>query len=308
MSLLFDTLLVAALLWSAWRTLATPDLARAVVMFIIFGLLMALAWARLAAPDIALAEAAIGAGLTGALLLDALGAQPGRPANVPALTLTLTLKRLTVLLTGTALAAGLLLAVLDAPLPALRLPAMVAANMAQSGVTHPVTAVLLNFRGYDTLLEVAVLLLALLGMLALAPARPASAGRAGAEPVLATLARLLAPLMILVAGYLLWAGAHQPGGAFQAAAVLAAAGVLLHLAGPLPAWASPGWVLRLGLAGAFLVFLAVAAALLAQGSLLQFPPAWAGALILLIEAALTLSLGLVLAGLFLLLSGRRGGS
>ena len=304
MSLLFDALLVAALLWSAWRTLATPDLARAVVMFIIFGLLMALAWARLAAPDIALAEAAIGAGLTGALLLDALGAQPGRPANVPALTL----KRLAVLLTGTALAAGLLLAVLDAPLPALRLPAMVEANMAQSGVTHPVTAVLLNFRGYDTLLEVAVLLLPLLGMLALAPARSASADRAPVDPVLATLARLLAPLMILVAGYLLWAGAHQPGGAFPAAAVLAAAGVLLHLAGLLPAWASPGWVLRLGLAGAFLVFLAVAAALLAQGSLLQFPPAWAGALILLIEAGLTLSLGLVLAGLFLLLSGRRGGS
>lgn len=306
MSLLFDALLVAALLWSAWRTLATPDLARAVVMFIIFGLLMALAWARLAAPDIALAEAAIGAGLTGALLLDALSAQPGRPTNIPALTLTL--KRLAVLLAGTALAAGLLLAMLDAPLPALRLPAMVEANMAQSGVTHPVTAVLLNFRGYDTLLEVAVLLLPLLGMLALAPPRPTSADRTPVDPVFATLARLLTPLMILVAGYLLWAGAHQPGGAFQAAAVLAAAGVLLHLAGLLPAWASPGWVLRLSLAGAFLVFLAVAAALLAQGSLLQFPPAWAGALILLIEAGLTLSLSLVLAGLFLLLSGRRGGS
>jgi energy-converting hydrogenase B subunit D len=45
----------------------------AVVLFIVFGLLMALAWARLGAPDIALAEAAIGAGLTGALLLDAVG-------------------------------------------------------------------------------------------------------------------------------------------------------------------------------------------------------------------------------------------
>jgi uncharacterized MnhB-related membrane protein len=43
------------------------------VLFIIFGLLMSLAWARLAAPDIGLAEAAIGAGLTGALLLDAYG-------------------------------------------------------------------------------------------------------------------------------------------------------------------------------------------------------------------------------------------
>lgn len=73
-NLALDILLALALLWSAWRTLATPDLTRAVVMFIVFGLLMALAWARLSAPDIALAEAAIGAGLTGALLLDALGA------------------------------------------------------------------------------------------------------------------------------------------------------------------------------------------------------------------------------------------
>lgn len=74
MSLTFDLLLAGALLWSAWRALATPDRTRAVVLFIVFGLLMTLAWARLSAPDIALAEAAIGAGLTGALLLDAIGA------------------------------------------------------------------------------------------------------------------------------------------------------------------------------------------------------------------------------------------
>lgn len=81
MSLAFDLLLGFALLWSAGRTLATPDMARAVVLFIVFGLLMALAWARLDAPDIALAEAAIGAGLTGALLLDALGALRASPDN-----------------------------------------------------------------------------------------------------------------------------------------------------------------------------------------------------------------------------------
>ncbi len=68
----FDVLLVAALLWSGLRALWVPDPFRALVLFIIFGLLMALAWVRLQAPDIALAEAAIGAGLTGALLLDAL--------------------------------------------------------------------------------------------------------------------------------------------------------------------------------------------------------------------------------------------
>jgi energy-converting hydrogenase B subunit D len=73
LELLFDVVLGLMLVWLAWRVLSAPDLFKAVVLFIVFGLLMALAWARLDAPDIALAEAAIGAGLTGALLLDAVG-------------------------------------------------------------------------------------------------------------------------------------------------------------------------------------------------------------------------------------------
>jgi len=68
----FDILLGLSLLWLAWRVLASPDLYKAIVLFVAFGLLMALAWVRLDAPDVALAEAAIGAGLTGALLLAAL--------------------------------------------------------------------------------------------------------------------------------------------------------------------------------------------------------------------------------------------
>lgn len=79
----FDLLLAVALLWSAWRTLMAPLLDRAVILFVVFGLLMALAWARLAAPDIGLAEAAIGAGLTGALLLDALGVLRQRRKDSP---------------------------------------------------------------------------------------------------------------------------------------------------------------------------------------------------------------------------------
>lgn len=66
-----DGLLVFALLGTAAAVLLSRDLFRAVVMFMAFGLLMAVAWVRLNAPDIALAEVAIGAGLTGVLLLDA---------------------------------------------------------------------------------------------------------------------------------------------------------------------------------------------------------------------------------------------
>lgn len=69
---LFDSVLVLALLWLAWRVLSSADLFKGIVLFIAFGLVMALTWVRLNAPDVALAEAAIGAGLTGALLLSAL--------------------------------------------------------------------------------------------------------------------------------------------------------------------------------------------------------------------------------------------
>lgn len=70
---LFDITVVTGLIALAWRVMVTPNAFRAVVLFITLGLLLALSWVRLGAPDIALAEAAIGAGLTGALLLDALG-------------------------------------------------------------------------------------------------------------------------------------------------------------------------------------------------------------------------------------------
>ena len=68
----FDLILGIGLTGLAWWTLSCTDMFKAIVLFIAFGLLMALLWVRLDAPDVALAEAAIGAGLTGALLMAAL--------------------------------------------------------------------------------------------------------------------------------------------------------------------------------------------------------------------------------------------
>lgn len=70
---ILDVLLVGGLVMLAWRAIVSVDLFRTVVLFITYGLLMSLAWVRLEAPDVALAEAAIGAGLTGVLLLHAIG-------------------------------------------------------------------------------------------------------------------------------------------------------------------------------------------------------------------------------------------
>jgi hypothetical protein len=113
--------------------------------------------------------------------------------------------------------------------------------------------------------------------------------------VLAALIRWLVPLLVVTAGYLLWVGAHAPGGAFQAGAVLAAAGVLLRLGGyagaGLPGPLAQRWLLIAG-TGAFL---AVGVALTAAGlAFLQYPRDWSGALILLIESAAMLAIATTL--------------
>jgi uncharacterized MnhB-related membrane protein len=66
---IFDVVLCAGLVWFAACAVFARRPAAAVTNFIALGGFMALAWALLRAPDVALAEAAIGAGLTGALLL-----------------------------------------------------------------------------------------------------------------------------------------------------------------------------------------------------------------------------------------------
>lgn len=196
------------------------------------------------------------------------------------------------------LAVGLGYAVLSLPDHAQGLQKVVADKMEVSGVSNPVTAVLLNFRGYDTLLEMGVLLVALLGVWSIGGIpdyRESSPG-----PVLDTLSRLLVPMLILVAGYLLWVGAHAPGGAFQAGSVLGAAAVLLLLAGWRLEKRFAGLPLRLILVLGLGVFVMAAVGFLLIGNpFMEYPPALAGALILMIEAAATLSIGATLAALFL---------
>lgn len=193
--------------------------------------------------------------------------------------------------------AGVVLAraLLELPAAPVDLSRIVTGALDRSGVTHPVTAVLLNFRAFDTLLEVLVLLVALLG--AHSATRPAVLPAVRRDPVLDVAARTLVPLMVLTAVYLLWAGATRPGGAFQGAAVAAAGGVLLVLCGLGPGSLALRGRIRAVLVAGPVVFLLVAVS--AGSALLALPPERAGALILVVEAALTVSLAIVLWGLFL---------
>ncbi|TVQ74872.1 MAG: sodium:proton antiporter, partial [Chromatiaceae bacterium] len=107
----------------------------------------------------------------------------------------------------------------------------VAQAMDRSGVGHDVTAVLLNFRGYDTFLELAVLVLAVWVVWSLGRHDPVPV-RSVRGPVMRGTLRHLLPVAVLTGGYLVWAGASATGGAFQGGAVLGAAGVILVLSRP----------------------------------------------------------------------------
>ena len=282
---LFDGVLGLLVLGLAFGALHGRNLYASVLLFIAFGLALALIWARLGAADLALAEAAIGAGLTGVLLFTALSRQPG-PADLP----EATGMRLRLGAAAVVLPMLILLVQGLAPLGEVepRLPALITRHLDETGVSHPVTAVLLNYRAWDTLLELAVLLLALLGARQLGP-RPLDL--AEPWPLLRAWARVLAPLLVLAAGYILWRGASAPGGAFQAGALLASGVVLLRLSGLLPRLRWSFMPLRLLVLGGLLVFVgvAVATAWLGEGWL-AYPGGAAKPIILLIETVATLSI------------------
>ncbi|MFG3451923.1 hydrogenase subunit MbhD domain-containing protein [Pseudomonas knackmussii] len=282
---LLDGALGLLVLGLAFGALHGRNLYASVLLFIAFGLALALVWARLGATDLALAEAAIGAGLTGVLLFAALARQPG-PAELPEMT------PIRQRLAAAVVVLPLLIMLVQGLAPLAdrvsTLPAEIDRVLPQTGVSHPVTAVLLNLRAWDTLLELAVLLLALLGARQLGPRR---LDLAEPWPLLRAWARVLAPLLVLAAGYILWRGASAPGGAFQAGALLAAGVVLLRLSGLLPRLRWSFAPLRLLVLGGLLVFtgVAVSTAWLGEGWL-NYPDGSAKLVILLIEAVATLSI------------------
>ena len=296
---------VLLLLWLAVWTVVARDAFLAVAGFIAYGLLLSLVWVRLYGIDVALTEAAIGGGLTGALLLGAVGRlrgteaaarseRPGAGTRVLAVALSL------------GVTAALVLCVLALPEPGPTLAPQVARELPATGVGNPITGVLLAFRALDTLLEAIVLVIALIGVWSLAPdrfwgGRPGMRHHADPDGVLAYFARVLPPIGIVVGVYLLWAGADHPGGKFQSATILAAMWMLAQMAGLADAPAVGNRLLRAGIVAGPLVFVAVGLlGLWTAGDFLGYPQGWAKPMIVAIEVALLPTLVLVLA---LLMSG-----
>jgi multisubunit Na+/H+ antiporter MnhB subunit len=296
----FDAGLAVLVLGMAAWTIVARDTFAAVIGFIAYGLLLALVWVRLAAPDVALTETALGSGLTGVLLVGActrlrrtknptFGKEPTAALRLAAIGLCILVS------------AGLAALVLLLPEPAPTLAALAAANLAATGLGNPVTAVLMAYRAIDTLLEVVVLLLALLGVWSLAPdflwgGLPGPHHRADPDGILTFVAQLLAPIGILVGIHIFWVGSVAPGGEFQGATILAAMWILTTLSGLVDAPAVSRRWLRLLLIAGPAVFLIIGLAGFAMaGAFLAYPTEHAKLLILIIEVPVTLSIAAMLA-------------
>ncbi|MGY1457778.1 MULTISPECIES: hydrogenase subunit MbhD domain-containing protein [unclassified Luteimonas] len=297
-------LVLLVLMLAVWTIFARETFA-AVASFIACGLLLTLAWVQLSAVDVAMTEAAIGAGLTGALLIGAASklqaTQAAARAEGPGV-----FTRVLAAVAAIGVAASLAACVLMLPDPAPTLAPQVAANMSVTGVGNPITAVLLAFRAMDTLLEAIVLLFALIGVWSLAPnrvwgGRPGPAHPADPNGILAYIARVLPPVGIVVAIYIFWVGADAPGGKFQGATIVAAMWLLVIMSGLADAPAISRKWLRIGLVAGPVVFIATGfAGVLTAGAFLGYPDGYAKPLIVLIEVALMPSLAITLA---LLLAG-----
>lgn len=295
----FDLALALAIVWLAWTALSARETFTGIVLFMVMGLTLAVAWVRLGATDVALAEAAVGAGVTGALLLRAWATRRTRGVETGATGLHPVPALLSVAV------AGLLLWAMRLPSPGPRLEGAVSERLSESGVENPVTAVLLNFRAYDTMLEVLVLFaaIALVGHLALGagPVAPRGLGR-----IFRGFLRCAGPPLVVVAGYLLWIGASEPGGAFQAGAVLGAAGILLSLDGGGGQARGPGAAARVAFVlgvGGFGIAAVLGWAM--SGTVLEYPAQAAKAWIVAIEILVAVSTAATLAGLFHGLAGHR---
>jgi multicomponent Na+:H+ antiporter subunit B len=139
------------------------------------------------------------------------------------------------------------------------------------GAANIVTAIVVTYRGLDTLGEVTVLFLAaaILGLVLARERRQAQVKRdlVPVGELLATGSRLLVPLIMLLGVYVFVNGHLTPGGGFQGGAIIASGVLLLLLAAPRRRFGHAVIASVESLAGVFYVGIGVLGLVLAGGFL-----------------------------------------
>lgn len=205
-----------------------------VVYLSVVGLIVSLTFLRFSAPDLALTQLSVEVVST-ALLLLALRYLPAERTDRAG---TGRLARDAALAGLAGLGAGALVyAMLTRPFETIS-NYFLANSYVGGGGTNVVNVILVDFRGFDTLGEIAVLALAALGAhaalqgLRLLPGRTEPVAPADRHPImLAMLIRPLLPLSLVVAAFIFLRGHNLPGGGFIAGLVAGVALILQYLGG-----------------------------------------------------------------------------
>ncbi len=203
------------------------------------GLVVSLTFVLLSAPDLALTQLLVETVtvILMMLVLHYLPAQsppePGRFRKVVDATIALV---------AGAGATAIVYAVLTRPFQSIA-PYYLEKSYTEGGGTNAVNVIIVDFRGFDTMLEITVLAIAglivhvLLGRLRVPDSfEPARRDPAFNPLMLRAAARVILPFGVLISIYLLLRGHNLPGGGFIAGLVLAIVLILVRIAGgaPLP--------------------------------------------------------------------------
>ena len=229
-----DAITAAGTLILVTAAVATAVLHRrrmvALITISVVGLLVAVAFVHLAAPDLALTQLLVEV-VTILLVLLALDHLPQRTPHE-----SRPLRRTRDVLIGAAAGAGvaaLAWAVLTRP-PDTISRFFVEQSKPGGGGTNIVNVILVDFRGFDTLGEIAVLGIAAVGVLMLLSGLDLGAGRSDVRRasdrvpvILAMITRALLPFALLFSVFLLLRGHNLPGGGFIAG-LMAAVALILH--------------------------------------------------------------------------------
>ena len=211
------------------------------------GLVVCMTFVRMAAPDLALTQLLVEV-VTTVLLLLGLRWLPKRVPGVAGRRGARTVARrgrdLAIALAVGAGLATLAYAVMTRPLPQTISSYFVENAYPRGGGANVVNVIIVDFRGFDTLVEITVLAVVGLAVYALLrrfrPARESLRGsaaqaqrRLGGDELFvpAVLMRLMFPMIVGIAAYLLLRGHNLPGGGFAAGVTLAIAVILQYMAG-----------------------------------------------------------------------------